>query len=110
MVSGTSKVIGVQRTLRATSDHIIIAQLPPTSPEYLRARLVADPLAYRANPVTHTPAVKITMEKNRQRKIKRIIDRKSMATSKIVVRARRCVVMLVADGQFPPARFACRHA
>ena len=87
-----------------------IAQLPPTSPGYLRARLVADPLAYRANPVTHTPAVKITMEKNRQRKIKRIIDRKSMATSKIVVRARRCVVMLVADGQFPPARFACRHA
>ena len=86
-----------------------IAQLPPTSPGYLRARLVADLLAYRANPVTHTPAVKITMEMKRQRKIKRIIDRQSMATSKIAVRARICVVMLVADGQHPPAGLACRH-
>jgi len=110
MVSGTSKVIGIQRTLRPRSDHMSIAQLPPTIPGYLRARLVADPLAYRANPVTHTPAVKITMEMNRQRKVKSIIDRKSMATSKIAVRARRCVVMLVADGQHPPAGFACRHA
>ena len=110
MVSGTGKVIGIQRTLRARSDHMSIAQLPPTSPGNMRARLMADPFAYRENPVTHTPAVNFTTEMNRQTRIKRIIDKKSMATSKIAVRARRCVVMLVPDGQHPPARFACHHA